>query len=71
MSDELLLTVTEAARRLGIGRTLLYELMLRGEVMSVKVGRSRRVPVWSVEQFVKAKIAEAGGAELPFEALTL
>jgi excisionase family DNA binding protein len=59
MADEILLTVREAARRLGIGRSLLYQLMLEGQVLSVKIGRSRRIPVWALEEFAKKKAAEA------------
>jgi excisionase family DNA binding protein len=42
--DRLLLTVQEAARRLGIGRSLMYELIASGAVRSVRVGRLRRIP---------------------------
>ena len=57
--DELLLTVDEAARRLAVGRSHLYELLRRGEIVSVKLGRSRRVTVGALEKFVGMKIAEA------------
>jgi excisionase family DNA binding protein len=70
MADELLLTVGEAARRLGIGRSLLYRLMLEGQVLSVKIGRSRRVPVWALEEFARAKAAEAA-EDLDFRVQTL
>lgn len=59
MADEILLSVSEAARRLGIGRSLLYRLILEGQILSVKIGRSRRVPLWALEEFVKVKVAEA------------
>lgn len=39
-----LLTVTEAAKFLRIGRTLLYEAMESGEICYVKFGRARRIP---------------------------
>jgi excisionase family DNA binding protein len=52
MSDEVLLTVDEAARRLGMGRTYTYTLVLRGELASVKLGRSRRVPVQALQEYV-------------------
>jgi len=39
----LLLTVEEAASLLRIGRTNMYELVMRGEVQSVKIGRRRLV----------------------------
>jgi len=71
MTDEILLSVSEAARRLGIGRSLLYRLMLEGQVLSVKIGRSRRVPVWALEQFVKTKVAEAEDVDIPLQALRL
>jgi len=50
--ERLLLSVVEAARRLGIGRTLMYELVLSGEVRSVHVGRLRKVPVRALESYV-------------------
>jgi len=71
MTDEILLSVSEAARRLGIGRSLLYRLMLEDQVLSVKIGRCRRVPVWALEEFVKVKIAEAEGVDFPLHVLRL
>ena len=50
--DRLLLTVMEAARRLGIGRTLMYELLDAGEILSVYIGRLHRVPVEALDDFV-------------------
>jgi excisionase family DNA binding protein len=50
--DELLLTVEEAARRLRIGRTLVYQLISSGELESVKVGRLRRVPAECLPEYV-------------------
>ncbi len=39
-----LLTVREAADFLRISRSRLYELMDRGELIYLKLGRSRRIP---------------------------
>lgn len=50
--DRLLLRVEEAAELLGIARTLMYRLLLAGDVESVHVGRLRRVPVDAVRQYV-------------------
>lgn len=50
--EKLLLSVVEAARRLGIGRTLMYELINSGEVQSVHVGRLRKIPTAAVDGFV-------------------
>ena len=48
----LLLTVVEAARLLGVGRSTAYELLIAGHLESVHIGRSRRVPLAAVEEFV-------------------
>jgi excisionase family DNA binding protein len=48
----LLLTVKEAAALIGIGRTTLYCLMDVGEIDSVHIGTSRRIPLASVYQYV-------------------
>ena len=59
----LLLTVEEAARRLHIGRTLVYQLISSGELESVKVGRLRRVPAECLPEYVatlrRARSSEA------------
>ena len=39
-----LLTIPEAADFLRISRSRLYELMDRGELIYLKLGRSRRIP---------------------------
>jgi excisionase family DNA binding protein len=50
--ERLLLTVPEAARRLGIGRSLLYELLAADEVESIHVGRLRRIPADALVAYV-------------------
>ncbi|MET7778285.1 excisionase family DNA-binding protein [Streptomyces mirabilis] len=47
-----LLTVEEAARRLRIGRTTCFKLVLAGEIESVTVGRLRRVPPEALPVYV-------------------
>jgi excisionase family DNA binding protein len=56
--DQLLVTPEEAARRLSVGRTTIYELMSRGELQSVNIGRCRRVPVSSLSSFVSKLIGD-------------
>lgn len=51
--DRLLLTVVEAARRLEISRSLLYELMARDEIQSIRVGRLRRVPAEALSDYIR------------------
>jgi excisionase family DNA binding protein len=48
---KLLLTVPEAAARLGIGRTLMYQLISIGAVASVQVGRLRRIRPADLESY--------------------
>lgn len=48
-----LLTVPEAAARLGIRRTLMYDLLGSGEVESVKVGRRRLVPADALDRYIR------------------
>jgi excisionase family DNA binding protein len=56
--DQLLVTPEEAARRLSVGRTTIYELMSSGELQSVNIGRCRRVPVSSLSSFVSKLISD-------------
>ncbi len=58
--DRLLLTVEEAADRLGIGRSLMYELIGQGQISSIRVGRLRRVPVESLTDYVAAMRRQDG-----------
>jgi excisionase family DNA binding protein len=48
----LLLTVSEAARQLGIGRSLLHELLADGQVESIHVGRLRRIPTDALTAYI-------------------
>ncbi|MFH8617863.1 helix-turn-helix domain-containing protein [Streptomyces sp. NPDC017979] len=50
------LTVEEAARRLGIGRTKLYEYVSTGEIASVKIGSLRRIPAEAVNDFLTRQL---------------
>ncbi|MEV7700786.1 excisionase family DNA-binding protein [Streptomyces sp. NPDC086779] len=59
-----LLTVEEAARRLGIGRTLCFRLIGSGQLESVPVGRLRRVPADAVHDYV-TKLRQANKASIP------
>jgi excisionase family DNA binding protein len=53
-TDGLLLTVEEVAKRLRLGRTLVYQLISSGELESVTVGRLRRVPAECLAEYVAA-----------------
>jgi excisionase family DNA binding protein len=49
------LTVEEAARRLGVGRTTMYALLASGEIPSVSIGRLRRIPAEALNDYVAAR----------------
>jgi excisionase family DNA binding protein len=49
----MLLTIREAASVLRIGRSTLYELVGRGEIEVVHIGRAVRVPVDALLAFVE------------------
>ena len=61
------MTPEEAARRLSVGRTTVYELMSTGELQSVNIGRCRRVPVSSLALFVSSLIGTVGDEEVRSE----
>jgi excisionase family DNA binding protein len=58
---ELLITVPEAARRLGIGRSHVYRYIDDGRLRSVRLGRSRRIAPVDLAAFV-ARVRTAGSA---------
>jgi excisionase family DNA binding protein len=49
-----LLTVADAATRLNVSRSKLYELLADGELPSVRIGRTRRIAVTALDEFVAA-----------------
>lgn len=53
--ERLLLKPLEAAQVLGIGRSLIYELIARREIPSVRLGRCLRVPKESLQQWLKER----------------
>jgi excisionase family DNA binding protein len=54
---KLLLTVEEAAEALSLGRTLVYELVMRKKIASIKVGRARRIPVTCLQAYVSEQLS--------------
>ena len=58
-SPKLLLRIEEAAEQLGIGRSLMYRLVLSGAVESVRLGRLRRIPAECLGEHVRRLRDEA------------
>ena len=62
-SASLVLTVEEAADRLGVGRTVMDALVSSGAVESVRIGRLRRAPADALLAFLDAlRDCQRGGA---------
>lgn len=53
------LSITDAARSLGIGRTLLYELLLSEEIASVHIGRRRLILATEIDRFLASRMPKA------------
>ena len=50
---KLLLRPTEAAAALGISRAKLYQLLAGGQIGSLTIGASRRIPATELQGFVE------------------
>ncbi len=61
-ATKLLLTVPEAAAKLGLSRSLFYTLVLEGKVRSVKIGKCRRIPYIALEEYVAHCLTEQKAA---------
>jgi excisionase family DNA binding protein len=48
------ITVTEAAKLLGIGKNQAYEAARRGEIPVIRIGRRILVPVAALERLLRA-----------------
>jgi excisionase family DNA binding protein len=56
MADRLLLTVEEAGAALGVGRSLMYELIARGDIQAVRLGRLRRIRPEALQDYVSSLV---------------
>lgn len=59
LDGRLLYTPEDAAAILSLTRTRMYDLMRAGQLRSVKLGRSRRIPADALGEFVTSLVAEA------------
>jgi len=59
---QLLITVDEAARRLSIGRSHVYEQMRLGVLRSIHIGRSRRILESDLVRFIDDLLVQGGTA---------
>lgn len=54
--EKLLLRPAEAAEAIGVSRSRTYELIASGELPSVRVGTSVRVPVAELEAWIRSRV---------------
>ncbi len=51
--EKVLLKVHEACDMTGLGRSLMYDMVARGEIGSVRVGRAVRIPVSALNAWIQ------------------
>lgn len=56
LNGRLLVTVADAAAILSINRSALYRLIMKDQIQSVRIGRSRRVPVSALHEFIARQL---------------
>jgi excisionase family DNA binding protein len=64
-TQPLLLTAEQAAASLAICRTKVYELLRNGELESVQIGASRRIPADALAEYVEGLRTQAQGFSDP------
>jgi excisionase family DNA binding protein len=53
--QRLLLRIPEVAETLGIGRTKIYEMIAKGELPTIRVGRAVRISVSTLQKWVEER----------------
>ncbi|KXK58528.1 excisionase [Micromonospora rosaria] len=56
--NRVVLTIEQAAERLGIGRTTMYALIKTGQIRTVTIGRLRRVPTFCLDEYVQSLLSD-------------
>jgi excisionase family DNA binding protein len=56
-----LLSIRQAARELGVCRTVVYELIRDEKIKSVKIGRRRLIPRDAIDAFIATLTNKGGG----------
>ncbi len=60
--EPLMVKPLEAARLIGVGKNVLYQLLASGELRSIKLGHSRLIPVAELRAWIARQLEEQGGA---------
>ena len=54
-----LLRATEVAALLGLGRSKVYDMMKRGQLPVVRIGKAIRVPAHALDEWIKTHTSNA------------
>jgi excisionase family DNA binding protein len=57
-SKPILVSVADTANMLSIGRTAAWELVRKQKIKSVKIGRTRRVPMVAIQEYIERLMDE-------------
>jgi excisionase family DNA binding protein len=55
IEESLAVRIPQASQLLGIGRSSVYELINRGELEAIKIGRSTLIPMDALRAFIERK----------------
>ncbi len=58
--QRLLLRIPEAAEQLGIGRTKMYEMISKGELPTIRIGRAVRISTSALRKWVEEREQQEG-----------
>ena len=61
MGPRVLYRIDEAAELLSISKSRVYELVRSGQIRTVKVGKSHRVPARSLDEYVARLLRGSSG----------
>ena len=59
--EKQLLTIEETAEILSLGKTKIYQFINSNQLVSIKVGKSRRIVARSVDEFVHRRLGGVDG----------
>jgi excisionase family DNA binding protein len=57
--SSLLLTIPQAQDKFQVGRTTIYRMIQTGELPTVRIGRSVRIPRTALDEWLRQRLAEA------------
>ena len=53
MNDQYLCSVPDAAKMLGLGRTKIYDMLAKGQILSMRIGSRLLVKVESIKALIE------------------